>query len=140
MRDKMRQLLSRKSHPKLSGEDAQSSKSEPFPPSGDLTGQRTFPIRNQRENGDVLGLFPTVKVDVSAILCYNIQTLLTPLSRNQIMNELHMEVSLPSRLHVATMGPTRLLILGLEQETAMSSAKFQRDPNSLAHQNLDLLE
>jgi hypothetical protein len=62
MREKMRQLLSRKSHQKMSDDENRSSRPNGFSHS-DLAGERVFPIRNQRENGELLTLFPSVEND-----------------------------------------------------------------------------
>lgn len=60
---KMRQLLSRKSHQKMSDDENRSSRPNGFSSQTELTGERVFPIRSQRESGELLGLFPNVKTD-----------------------------------------------------------------------------
>jgi hypothetical protein len=60
---KMRQLLSRKSHQKRSGDENRSSRPNGSSSQSDLAGERVFPIRNQRGNGELLTLFHSVKSD-----------------------------------------------------------------------------
>lgn len=64
MRVKMRQLLSRKSHSKLSEEETRNSKPGGFLAPG---GEHALPPRTSktRENGEMLSLFPNVNKGVS---------------------------------------------------------------------------
>jgi hypothetical protein len=51
----MKQLLGRKSNPKMSGHENLSLKPGEFQPAGDLTGERVFPLHRVRSNPEILG-------------------------------------------------------------------------------------
>jgi len=139
MNDIMRQLLSRKSHQKLSGEASQSTKPGEFPPPGDLTGQRTFPIRNPRENRDALGLFSSVKNEVSAILGSKRRPGLIPTPRKPRASGPRILTSPISQVPVAFM-VVCIPRLALEYGMATNSARFRRDHNILPRRSPVRLE
>jgi hypothetical protein len=73
MREKMRQLLSRKSHQKMSDDENRSSRPNGFSSHSDLAGERVFPIRKQGGNGELLTLFPSVKSDGPVSTHFNLE-------------------------------------------------------------------